>query len=62
MILHHRSMKKLGTDKFTFTVIDTVEYIDVESLLIRESVMMDKYNRIETGYNVKHSIQLQDLY
>ena len=58
----HRSMKLMGVDKFTFEVIDEVEYIDVETLYIKESVLMNEYNSIESGYNVKHSIQLQDLY
>ena len=58
----HRSMKELGVDKFTFEVIDEVEYIDIETLLIKESVLMNEYSSIELGYNVKHSIQLQDLY
>ena len=55
-------MKELGVDKFTFEVIDEVEYIDIETLLIKESVLMNEYSSIELGYNVKHSIQLQDLY
>ena len=58
----HRSMKLLGIDKFEFEVIDEVEYIDIETLLIKESVYMNEYNSIEAGYNTKHSIQLQDLY
>ena len=58
----HRSMKELGIENFKFEVIDTVEYIDKETLLIRESVYMNEYNSIETGYNVKHSVDLQNLY
>ena len=58
----HRSMKLLGVDKFKFEVIDTVEYINNETLLIRELVMMDKYNSIEVGYNTKHSVDLQNLF
>ena len=54
--LLHRNMKALGVDEFEFTVIDTVEYIDIKTLWIRESAYMDKYNRFETRYNVKHSI------
>ena len=54
-------MKLLGIDKFKFEVIDTVEYIDNETLIIRESVMTDKYNSIELGYNTKHSVDLQNL-
>jgi predicted GIY-YIG superfamily endonuclease len=57
----HTAMQSEGIE-FTFEVIDTVEYIDVEQLLIKESVLMNEYNSIETGYNTKHSIQLQDLY
>ena len=49
----HRSMKELGVDKFTFEVIDTVEYIDVETLLIKESILINEYNSIESGYNSK---------
>ena len=55
-------MKELGADKFTFEVIDTVEYIDNETLLIRESVLMNEYNSIESGFNTKHSVELQNLY
>ena len=58
----HRSMKELGIENFKFEVIDTVDYIDKEKLLIRESVYMNEYNSIETGYNMKHSIDLQNLY
>ena len=58
----HRRMKFLGTDKFTFEIIDQVEYIGIETLFIKESVYMNEYNSIDAGYNVKHSIQLQDLY
>ena len=55
-------MKLLGIDKFSFEVIDTVEYIDIETLLITESVNMDKFNSIEAGYNVKYSVDLQNLF
>ena len=55
-------MKLMGVDKFTFEVIDEVEYIDVETFYIKESVLMNEYSSIELGYNVKHSILLQDLY
>ena len=58
----HRSMKELGIENFKFEVIDKVDYIDKETLLIRESVIMNEYNSIETGYNMKHSIDLQNLY
>jgi hypothetical protein len=58
----HTAMQSEGIDKFTFTVIDTVEYIDVETLLIKESVLMNEYNSIESGYNTKHSVDLQNLY
>ena len=58
----HRSMKELGVDKFTFEIIDEVEYIDVETLLIKESVLMNEYSSIELGYNTKHSVDLQNLY
>jgi hypothetical protein len=55
-------MKELGIETFKFEVIDTVDYIDKETLLIKESVYMNEYNSIETGYNVKHSVDLQNLY
>ena len=55
-------MKELGVDAFKFEVIDQVDYIDKETLSIKESVYMNEYNSIETGYNVKHSIDLQNLY
>ena len=58
----HRSMQELGVDKFKFEVIDTVEYIDNETLLIKESVLMNEYNSIESGYNSKHSVDLQNLF
>jgi hypothetical protein len=57
----HTAMQSEGIE-FTFEVIDTVEYIDVEQLLIKESVLMNEYNSIETGYNTKHSVDLQNLY
>ena len=55
-------MKELGIETFKFEVIDKVDYIDKETLLIRESVYMNEYNSIDTGYNMKHSIDLQNLY
>jgi hypothetical protein len=55
-------MKEKGIDEFKFEVIDTVDYIDKETLLIRKSVYMNEYNSIETEYNIKHSIDLQNLY
>ena len=55
-------MQSEGIDRFTFEIIDEVEYIDIETLLIKESVLMNEYSSIELGYNTKHSIQLQDLY
>ena len=58
----HRSMKLMGLDKFKFEVIDEVEYIDIETLLIKESVYMNEYNSIEAGYNTKHSVDLQNIY
>jgi hypothetical protein len=58
----HRSMKELGIENFKFEVIDTVDYIDKETLLIKESVYMNEYNSIESGYNMKHSVDLQNLY
>ena len=45
----------------TYTCIH-IHYIDKETLLIRESVYMNEYNSIETGYNMKHSVDLQNLY
>ena len=58
----HSAMQSEGTNKFTFENIDKVEYIDIETLLIKESVLMNEYNSIESGYNTKHSIQLHDFY
>jgi hypothetical protein len=58
----HRSMKLMGVDKFTFEVIDEVEYIDIETLYIKESVLMNEYNSIEAGYNTKHSADLHNLF
>ena len=34
----HRSMKLMGVDKFTFEVLDEVDYIDPDQLLMRECV------------------------
>jgi hypothetical protein len=58
----HRSMKEVGIHEFEFEVIDTADYIAKESLMKRESVYMNEYNSIETGYTRKHSIYLQNLY
>ena len=55
-------MQSEGIDRFTFDIIDEVEYIDIETVLIIESVYMNEYNSIELGFNTKNSIQLQDLY
>jgi hypothetical protein len=53
-------MNELGVDKFTFEFIGSAEYIDVETLLIRESVCMNEYSSIESGYNTIHSVDLQN--
>ena len=58
----HTAMQSEGIENFKFEVIDTVDYIDKETLLIKESVYMNEYNSIESGYNMKHSIDLQNLY
>ena len=58
----HAAMQFEGVDKFTFEIIDEVEYIDIETLLIKESVYMNEYNSIEFGFNTKHSVDLQNLY
>ena len=55
-------MKLKGVDRFKFEVIDQVEYIDIETVLIKESTHMNEFNSIEAGFNEKHSISLQDLY
>ena len=60
--LVHRSMKFMGVDTFTFQVIHEVKYIDVETLYIKESVLMNEYSSIESGYNVKHSADLHNLF
>jgi hypothetical protein len=52
-------MKELVIENFKLKVIDTVDYIDKETMLIKESVGMNEYNSIETGYNMKHSVDLQ---
>ncbi len=58
----HVAMQSGGMDNLTFEVIDKFDDIDKETLLIRESVYMNEYNSIETGYNMKHSVDLQNLY
>ena len=55
-------MKFMGVDTFTFQVIHEVKYIDVETLYIKESVLMNEYSSIESGYNVKHSADLHNLF
>ena len=49
----HRSMKLIGVDKFKFEILDEVDYIDPDQLLMRESVLMLKYDTIENGFNCK---------
>ena len=52
----HISIKLMGVvrvDKFTFEVLDEVDYIDPDQLLMRESVLMLKYDTIENGFNCK---------
>jgi len=57
-------MKLMGVDKFTFEVLDEVDYIDPDQLLMRESVLMltGKYDTIENGFNCKLSIDLENIY
>jgi hypothetical protein len=45
-------MKELGIETFKFEEIDTADYIDNETSLIKESVDMIEYNSIEAEYNV----------
>ncbi len=55
-------MREKGIENFKFEVVDIVDHIDKEASLTRESVYMNEYNSIETRYNVKHSVDLQNLY
>ena len=59
-------MKLMGVDKFTFEVLDEVDYIDPDQLLMRESVLMLtgnlKYDTTENGFNCKLSIDLENIY
>ena len=58
----HRSMKLIGVEKFKFEILDEVDYIDPVQLLMRESVLMLKYDTIENGFNCKLSIDLENIY
>ena len=58
----HRSMKLIGVDKFKFEILDEVDYIDPDQLLMRESVLMLKYDTIENGFNCKLSIDLENWF
>ena len=58
----HRAMQTKGTDAFTFEIIEQVEYIDPDQLLMRECVLMLKYDTIKNEYNCKFSIDLENIY
>ena len=58
----HRSMKLIGVDKFKFEVLDKVDYVYPDQPLMRESVLMLKYDIIEHGFNCKLSIYLENIY
>ena len=55
-------MKLIGVDKFKFEILDEVDYIDPDQLLMRESVLMLKYDTIENGFNCKLSIDLENWF
>ena len=55
-------MKLIGVDKFKFEVLDKVDYVYPDQPLMRESVLMLKYDIIEHGFNCKLSIYLENIY
>ena len=58
----HIAMQIKGADAFTFEIIEEVEYIDPDQLLLRETILLLKYDTIKNGYNCKFSINLENIY
>jgi hypothetical protein len=55
-------MQELGTENFKIELVETVPYIDDEQLLLAETANIIKFNSIESGYNTKFSVSLENLY
>ena len=58
----HSAIQEFGHENFKIELVEKVEYYDEEQLLIAEACNILKYNAIESGYNLKYPISLENLY
>ena len=58
----HRDIQELGPEMFIIELVEKVEYIDEKTLLISEAMHIMAYDSINSGYNVKYPISLENLY
>ena len=58
----HKDIQELGPENFNIELVEKIEYIDEETLLIAETTYIIAYDSINSGYNTKYSISLENLF
>jgi len=58
----HSDIQELGHENFKIELVEKIEYIDEETLLIAETTYIMAYDSINSGYNTKLSVSLENLY
>ena len=58
----HKDIQELGAENFNIELVETVEYIDEETLYIHESMYMMEFDSIVSGYNTKFSVDLINIF
>ena len=58
----HKDIQELGPENFDIELVEKIEYIDDETLLIAETTYIMAYDSINSGYNTKYSISLENLF
>ena len=58
----HEEIRNNGCEGWTFEIIKEVDIIEEEQLLIHETTEIIKHNSVSNGYNVKHSIDITNIY
>jgi hypothetical protein len=55
-------MQELGVENFDVELVETVQYVDEETLLICEAMYMMDYDSIVSGYNTKYPVDLTNIF
>ena len=58
----HKDIQELGPENFNIELVEKIEYIDEETLLIAETTYIMAYDSINSGYNTKYTISLENLF